>query len=169
MRSYSMVGIGPNWQTEYQVPCSPSAMSLPDLSKAGRLGVGIYWRDSGSATQPNWEAKGYKTTVVRDPVGTILLCEQTSGQQCAGNTWTCICNGPQAAGSELYQMDTTAAKQDPNSGGSVDQGALLYKSHKNRFNYLFNDSHVESLRMEQTIGTGTLTAPKGMWTAAQGD
>jgi len=166
MRSYSMVGVGPNWQSDYQVP---TTSSLPSLSQAGRLSVGIYWSDSGSPTQPNWDAKGYRSTVVRDPAGTILLAEQTSGQQCAGNIWTCICNGPQATGSELYQIDTSAQAQDPNSGSSVDQGALLYKAHKNRFNYVFNDNHVEGLKIEQTIGSGTLTAPKGMWTAQPGD
>ena len=98
MRSYSMVGVGPNWQADYQVP---TTSALPDLSKAGRLGVGIYWSDSTSPAQPNWDAKGYKSTVVRDPAGSILLAEQTSGQQCAGNIWTCICNGPQASGSQL--------------------------------------------------------------------
>lgn len=166
MRSYAMAGVGPNWQSDYQVP---TTMPLPDISKAGRLSVGIYWADASSPAQPNWDVRGYKTTVVRDPVGTILLCEQTSGQQCAGNIWTCICNGPQASGSELYQIDTTAQRQDPASSSSMDQGALLYKAHKSRFNYVFNDNHVEGLKIEQTIGTGTLTAPKGMWTAAPGD
>jgi prepilin-type processing-associated H-X9-DG protein len=51
----------------------------------------------------------------------------------------------------------------------VDQGALLYAAHKKRFNYVFNDGHVEGLKIEQTIGTGTLTVPKGMWTVAAGD
>ncbi len=166
MRSYSMVGVGPNWQSDYQVP---TTSPLPDLNKAGRLGVGIYWSESGSPAQPDWDAKGYRSTVVRDPAGTILLAEQTSGQQCAGNIWTCICNGPQATSSELYQIDTSAQKQDPNSGNSVDQGALLYAAHKKRFNYVFHDNHVESLKIEQTIGSGTLTAPKGMWTTAAGD
>jgi len=166
MRSYSMVGVGPNWQTDYQVP---TTSQLPDLSKAGRLGVGIYWAEGGSPTSANWEAKGYRSTVVRDPAGTILLVEQTSGQQCAGNIWTCICNGPQTAGSELYQINTTAKPQDPNASASEDQGALLYKAHKNRFNYLFHDNHVEGLKIEQTIGTGTLTIPKGMWTVTPGD
>jgi prepilin-type processing-associated H-X9-DG protein len=45
----------------------------------------------------------------------------------------------------------------------------LYKAHNSRFNYLFHDGHVEALKMEQTIGTGTLTTPKGMWTVASGD
>ena len=166
-RSYSMVGVGPNWQSDYQVP---TTSPLPDLNKAGRLSVGIYWADSTSPAQPNWDAKGYRSTVVRDPSGTILLVEQTSSQQCAGNIWTCVCNGPQATGSELYQIDTASSGiQDPTSGTSTDQGMLLYKAHKSRFNYVFNDNHVESLKIEQTVGSGTLTAPKGMWTAATGD
>jgi prepilin-type processing-associated H-X9-DG protein len=130
--------------------------------------VGIYWQAS-TAAAPNWDAPSYKTSVVRDPAGTILLVEQTSGQQCAGNIWTCICNGPQAAGSELYQVDTAHPIQNPTSSSSVDQGALLYKAQRNRFNYVFHDGHVEGLKMEQTIGTGTLTAPKGMWTVTPGD
>ena len=167
MRSYAMVSVGPNWQADYQVPTSSP---LPDLNVTGRLGVGIYWQDAGSPAQPNWDAKGYKSTVVRDPSGTILLVEQTSGQQAAGNIWTCICNGAQSSGSELYQIDVSAGPQNPSSGASVDQGALLYKAHKNRFNYLFHDNHVEGLKIEQTIGvTKFMSAPKGMWTVVAGD
>jgi prepilin-type N-terminal cleavage/methylation domain-containing protein/prepilin-type processing-associated H-X9-DG protein len=166
LRSYSMVGVGPNWQAQYQVPAT---QPLPSLTAAGALSVGIYWADAGTPAAANWDARGYKSTVVRNPAGTILLAEQTSGQQCAGNIWTCICNGPEMSGSELYQINPTTTRQDPNSGTSEDQGALLYKAHKNRFNYAFNDGHVEALKIEQTIGSGTLTAPKGMWTAQAGN
>ena len=169
MRSYAMVGVGPNWGTDYQ---RDPALGLPSLDQPGRLSVGIYWQ-AASASAPNWDAPGYKTTAVRDPSGTLLLCENTSGQQCAGNIWTCICLGPQYGGAnsdQLYQLgNASATAQDPNSSSSVNQGLLLYKSHKNRFDYEFIDGHVESLKLEQTIGTGTLTAPKGMWTATQGD
>lgn len=41
--------------------------------------------------------------------------------------------------------------------------------HAGLFNYLFADGHVESLRPEATIGTGTMTSPKGMWTLTAGD
>jgi len=172
LRSYAMVSVGPNWSTDWQVP---TTSPLPDLNAAGRLSTGIYWA-AAAAAAPNWDAPGYKSTVVRDPAGTILLCENTSGQQCAANIWTCVCFGPQAppgtsqAGGEMYQIDPNNPDiQDPTSGISVNQGALLYKAHKNRFNYLFNDNHVEALKIEQTIGTGTITVPKGMWTAAPGD
>lgn len=166
LRSYSMVGVGPNQGASADYQRDPKN-GLPDLNQAGKLSVGIYWQASSGAA--NWDAQGYNASAVKDPSGTILLCENTSGQQCAGNIWTCICNGPQSASAnELYQIDNSGV-QDPNVGTSVNQGALLYKAHKSRFNYVFNDGHVESLKIEQTIGSGTLTAPKGMWTMKQGD
>ena len=167
LRSYSMVGVGPNQGVAADYQRDPKN-GLPDLNQSGKLSVGIYWQDA-TASAPNWEAPGYNASAVKDPAGTILLCENTSGQQCAGNIWTCICNGPQAASAnELYQIDNSGA-QDPNIATSVNQGALLYKAHKSRFNYVFNDGHVETLRIDQTIGSGTLTVPKGMWTMKQGD
>jgi prepilin-type N-terminal cleavage/methylation domain-containing protein len=168
MRSYAMVGCGTAWagdgSGDYQ---RDPKFGLPNINQPGKLSVGIYWQAS-STTASGWDAQGFKSTVVRDPAGTILLCENTHGQQCAGNIWTCICNAPQGSG-ELVQIDTTATAQDPNVQTSVNQGGLLYKAHKSRFNYVFNDNHVETLKIEQTIGTGTITVPKGMWTAAQGD
>ena len=168
LRSYAMVGVGPNQGANADYQRDPKN-GLPSLMAAGKLSVGIYWQDA-AATTPNWDALGYKTSVVRDPSGTILLCENTSGQQCAGNVWTCICNGPQMTGNELYQMDPSAAPQDPTVQASVNQGYALYKAQKNRFNYVFNDGHVEALKVEDTIGKkGTLTIPQGMWTANTGD
>jgi prepilin-type N-terminal cleavage/methylation domain-containing protein/prepilin-type processing-associated H-X9-DG protein len=167
LRTYSMVGVGPNQGTAADYQRDPKN-GLPDLNQPGKLSVGIYWQATSGA--PNWDAQGYNASAVKDPSGTILLCENTSGQQCAGNIWTCICNGPQSASAnELYQIDNSTGVQDPNAQASVNQGALLYKAHKSRFNYVFNDGHVETLRIEQTIGTGTLTVPKGMWTMKQGD
>jgi len=165
-RSYAMVGCGPNQGSDWQVP--PSA-GLPNLKNPGMLSIGIYWQDANSVA--NWEPVGYNTSVVRDPSGTILLCENTSGQQCAGNVWTCMCVGPESPSgpNEIYQTDNSNGAQDPNSGTSVNEGSILYKAQANRFNYAFHDGHVEELRMQQTIGTGTMTAPKGMWTVAVGD
>ena len=166
-RTYSMVGVGPNQGANADYQRDP-INGLPNIAAAGKLSVGIYWQAT-STTASGWEAPGFKSAAVRDPSGTILLCENTSGQQCAGNIWTCICNGPQwASPNQLYQTDNSGS-QDPNSGISVNQGSLLYKAHKSRFDYVFNDGHIEALKIEQTTGTGTLTAPKGMWTAASGD
>jgi prepilin-type processing-associated H-X9-DG protein len=145
---------------------------LPDLNQPGYHGVGIWWLSS--ALMPDWDAKGYKSSVVKDPGGTILLCEETGGQQCVGNTWTCVCNGPQtsqhgSANGNLYQIDTTSIPQNPNSAAGVNQGSLLYNAQGGRFNYAFHDGHVAALKIEQTVGTGTISAPNGMWTVTPGD
>jgi prepilin-type processing-associated H-X9-DG protein len=168
LRSYAVNAVGPSFGTGYQVSDQNRTYPLPDLTKSGMHGVGIYWTDTGST--PDFNARGYKTTVVRDPSGTILLVENTHGQQVVGGIWTCLCIGPQGSGSALVQIDTTTnPTQNPNSGTSVNQGILLYQAHQNRFNYAFHDGHVAALKIEQTVGTGTTTAPKGMWTVIQGD
>lgn len=171
VRSYAMNSVGPNYGTEYQVNTGNRTYPLPSLSVNNRHGVGIYWIDN--LPRPDWDAKGYKASAVSDPSGTILLVEEPTGQQIAGNEWTCISNGPQiadgAANGCLYQTDTRAAPQDPNSGAGVNQGLALLKAHRNRFNYLFHDNHVEAIPIEKTVGRGTLSAPLGMWTVANGD
>ena len=168
MRSYSMVGCGPNQGSAADYQRDP-ANGLPNISVPGKLSIGIYWQ-TATATSANWDALGFQQTAVRDPAGTILLCENTHGQQCAGNIWTCICNGPVSTSqNDLYQMDNNVTQQDPNVQNSVNQGTLLYKAQKSRFNYVFNDGHAQTLKVEDTIGSGTLTAPRGMWSAVGGD
>jgi len=168
MRSYSMVGCGPNQGANADYQRDPKN-GLPNITQPGKLSIGIYW-SAPNASGGDFDALGFQQTAVRDPAGTILLCENTHGQQCAGNIWTCICNGPQSLSqNDLYQIDNNVAQQDPNIQNSVNQGALLYKAQKSRFNYVFNDGHVETLRMEQTIGSGTMTAPRGMWSMMPGD
>jgi len=165
LRSYSMACAGPNWGSGWDV--NPS-QGLTDLTQPGTLSVGIFWEDPNGSDPPNWDPLGYKSTVAKNPSETILLCENTTGQQLAGNGWNPFCCGPESATpNELYQMDDSGA-QDPNSSSSVNQGALLYKAHKKRFNYTFIDGHVEALKIEDSIGTGTIYVPKGMWAAASG-
>ena len=171
LRSYAMNSVGPTWGTQYQINCD-GGYKLPDITQPGYHGVGIYW--TTTKPLPDGNAPGYATTAVRASSGTILLAEETGGQQAEGNEWTCICNGPQAAmngsaNGNLYQIDTTAPMQSATSGSGVNQGALLYKAQNNRFNYLFCDGHAESLTIERTVGNGTLTSPRGMWTAIPND
>jgi prepilin-type N-terminal cleavage/methylation domain-containing protein/prepilin-type processing-associated H-X9-DG protein len=159
-RTYAMNCVGPNWGTDYQVPVTAGGYHLPDLTIEGRHGVGIYWTGGGVGGLPDWDAKGYKTTVVGDPAGTILLVEEPNIQNVAGNIWPCVCLGPRGAG-DLYQVDP--------SPDAKNFGNNQYGIHSKRFNYLFHDNHVQSLKIEQTVGTGTLDVPKGMWTVRAGD
>lgn len=172
IRSYAMNSVGRNWGSEYQVDTQKRRYPLPDLNVNNRHGVGIYWTDAYPVA--DWDARGYKTSAVKDASGTILLVEEPGGQQAAGNEWTCISNGPQAtegggANGNLYQIDKTAPRQNPTASAGVNQGALLYSLQGQRFNYLMTDGHSEALKIEQTVGSGTLANPKGMWTNLQGD
>jgi len=161
-RSYAMVGVGPGYQTEWQVDpkSNPAAgkgsFSLPKLN----MGVGIYWSGGSADVDPSGEPS-YKTSVVKDTSGTLLVVESVCNQNIVNDQWPSICVGPVSTSSDFYQMDTVAT--------SVNYGLDVYKAHSSRFNYLFHDDHVETLRIEQTIGTGTTNAPKGMWTVSPTD
>ena len=170
-KSYCMNSAGATLSTLVQVDDKFRSYPLPDLSQPGAHGTGIYWTDKFQ--QPDWNARGYNTSVLRDPAGTILLVENPSTAGAVGNIWPCVSCGPQVNGggwSSLYQTDLAAPKDAGSlANGEYGEGALLYKAHGSRFNYLFHDNHVEPLKMEQTVGSGTLANPKGMWTVAQGD
>ncbi|HVU07337.1 MAG TPA: prepilin-type N-terminal cleavage/methylation domain-containing protein [Verrucomicrobiae bacterium] len=174
LRSYAMIACGPNFGSTGDMQRDPQN-GLVDLSQPGKEGVGAWWLD-GNATKPNFEAQGYKASVVMDPAGTILLCENTHGQQQAGNQWTCACIAPEAPAGTTgnnanpYQLCSPVVPQNPNSYNvSQNQGPLVYKLHSSRFNYLFHDGHVSALKVEDTVGTGTVTAPRGMWSVTRGD
>jgi prepilin-type N-terminal cleavage/methylation domain-containing protein/prepilin-type processing-associated H-X9-DG protein len=175
-KSYAMNSAGTTYGTQIQVNDASRTYPLPSLTQANAHGVGIYWTDNHNV--PDVNAKGYPTSVIRDAAGTIMLAEDATSAGSTGNVWPCCCLGPQtsdgAAGGwgNLYQIDTTATQNAStivNASAGYNEGQQLYKAHRNRFNYVFHDNHVESLKIEQTVGSGTLTAPKGMWTVAMGD
>jgi prepilin-type N-terminal cleavage/methylation domain-containing protein/prepilin-type processing-associated H-X9-DG protein len=179
IKTFEMNSVGSTYGTDFQV--DPNGYKLPDLSQPNRHGVGIYWYSS-TASVPDYGAKGYPTTVVKDPAGTILLCEDSSSQAAMGNQWPCVCLGPQpgltGAYAQLYQYDPsspTDAKTLMGPGAAYSEGKLLYKAHNNRFDYAFHDGHVESLKYDDTIGSASgppqirIQNPKGMWTTAPGD
>jgi prepilin-type processing-associated H-X9-DG protein len=157
-RTYAMDCVGPGYLTEIQVNPELGEYPLPPVDR----GVGIYWE--GGVNKPDWNARGYPTSVLEDPAGTLLLVELPGGNNVAGNVWPSVSLGPYstagAGTGDLYQIATN---------DSLNQGAALYASHGQRFNYLFHDNHVATLQTQQTIGTGTLAEPKGMWTIAPGD
>jgi len=156
-RTYAMNGAGPDWGTEWQINVGTQGYKLPLPDQ----GVGIYWDADPHSLINVLTAPSFKTSVVLQPAGTIVLAEVPNGLNLAGNTWPCICLGPYSTtpgdGSEgdLYQIDPKDADN---------QGAALYKQHGNKFDYLFHDNHVSAYAIEQTVGTGTTNDPKGMWT-----
>jgi prepilin-type N-terminal cleavage/methylation domain-containing protein/prepilin-type processing-associated H-X9-DG protein len=169
LRSYAMVSAGPTWGLNIQVAKKSGALVLPNIVN----GVGIYWEDNTLNRNQVLDAPGYKTTVVRDNSTSILLAEEPNGQGVAANEWPCVCLGPDgsknSSWSALYQIFPGAPPQSGASGSGVNQGYSMYKAHGERFNYLFHDNHVETLSTNKTVGTGTLYAPKGMWTIYAND
>jgi prepilin-type processing-associated H-X9-DG protein len=103
--------------------------------------------------------------VVKDNAGTILLAELPNGRNMAGNDWPSFCAGPSYPGNlgatpDCYQLA-------PPPGWSY--GSVSYGLHALRFNYLFLDGHVATLKTTDTIGSGKADAPRGMWTMKPGD
>jgi prepilin-type processing-associated H-X9-DG protein len=102
---------------------------------------------------------------VEDPVGTILLAEQPNGRNICGNDWPSFCAGP---GPNVPSGLTSDCVQI-GPPGSQSYGENAYGLHGRRFNYLFHDGHVSTLKTTDTVGRGTLIDPRGMWTMILGD
>ena len=171
-RTYAMVG---TWQY-LQVKVYVSGRTMYDLSLGTKLGVGVYWSDT--SVPVDWDAKSFKTSIIRDPSGTLLLVEESVDSNIAANEWTSVSLGVVDAqhGGMLGQIDPSVNGLPSNSDSTgVNMGKYLYQAHGKRFGYLFHDGHVESLSTNETIGTamGTgataLVNPKGMWTITPND
>jgi prepilin-type processing-associated H-X9-DG protein len=161
-RSYSMNWAGPNFML------STANASLPTSNVKG---IGIFYNLRGSAPGTfNWDPRGFKTAVVTAPASTIMLAELANGRNMAGNDWPSFCAGPgpsvPSGASEDCVQTTKVAKI---SATDHTYGALSYGLHSQRFNYLFHDGHVGLHKTTETVGGGTLSDPKGMWTMASGD
>ena len=110
------------------------------------------------------------TAVVADQAGTIMLAELANGRNMAGNDWPSFCAGPGPivpGGASEDCIQTTKAPNISSTGNTY--GSVSYGLHSQRFNYLFHDGHVGLHRTTETVGRGTLSDPKGMWTMAMGD
>lgn len=161
-RSYSMNWAGPGFML--------STASAP-LPSSNVKGVGIFYNLRSSAPSTyEWEPRGYKVASVPDQAGTILLAELANGRNMAGNDWPSFCAGPgptppSGASEDCIQTTRIATI----SGTAHTYGTLSYGLHSQRFNYLFHDGHVGLHRTTETIGSGTVSNPNGMWSRAQGD
>jgi prepilin-type N-terminal cleavage/methylation domain-containing protein/prepilin-type processing-associated H-X9-DG protein len=157
-RTYAMNYAGPNFiLSSRDAPLPPP-----------NYGVGVFYNLRGSAagSLPDWEPRGYKDDVARDPSGTILLVEQPEGGNICGNDWPSFSMAPTGAAQGGY------SEQSPFqivTGGKQKWGAAAYGLHGRRFNYLFHDGHVAIHQITDTVGNGTTNAPLGMWTMTPGD
>jgi prepilin-type N-terminal cleavage/methylation domain-containing protein len=169
-RTYAMNAAGQTWGTDYQINVLTSGgYKLPPVTQ----GVGIYWQEDPN-TASAWSAPSYKTSVVQQPSGTILLTEEACGDNVAENVWPCICLGPYST--DTGQGNGELAQISPQDVDN--QGAALYKLQGNKFEYLFHDNHVSLYSIQQTVGIGStniggtvngITGPRGMWTIAPND
>lgn len=137
------------------------APALPDA----KFGVGVYIANN-NGSHPPWEPPGYKSSVVKDPTGTILLAEVPNGENMAGNDWPSFCAGPVNASGNFSGLTPDCFQI---GSSTYNYGSVEYGLHGFRFNYLFHDGHISTLKWTDTIGTGTTNAPRGMWTMTAGD
>ena len=72
VKTYEMVSSGKSYGSDFQVDPQKGRYPLPNLYQTARYGVGIYWL-APSGSKLDYGAKGYPTTVVKDPSGTILF------------------------------------------------------------------------------------------------
>ena len=131
---------------------------------AANYGVGVYIQNN-DGSRPEWDPQGYKNSVVQDSALTILLAELPNGRNMTGNDWPSFCAGPNHPGN----LGATADCYQLAPPSTWSYGTVSYGLHALRFNYLFHDGHIQTLKTTDTIGTGTTNAPKGMWTMIRGD
>lgn len=136
-------------RTYSMIEASLSVNRFGDPLPPTTRGVGVYYWWRGVAGLPNWEQPGYKSSVVQQPARTFLVAENPKTNNIAGNCWPAAVPSP--------------ARQLEGYGGPV------YYLHNGRFNYLFHDGHSELLKVEQTVGRGSLNDPRGFWTVVAND
>ena len=134
---------------------------LPDP----KFGVGVYIANN-DGSHPSWEPPGYKSSVIKDHAGTILLAEVPNGENMAGNDWPSFCAGPVNSSGNFSGLTPDCFQI---GSSTYNYGAVEYGLHAFRFNYLFHDGHISTLKYADTVGTGTTNAPRGMWTMIAGD
>jgi prepilin-type N-terminal cleavage/methylation domain-containing protein len=97
-RTYAMNYAGPS----FILTSRTSALPPPSY------GVGVYYdlRGAAAGSLPDWDARGFKDSVVKDPAGTLLLVEQPEGGNIAGNDWPSFCMGPTGPAQGGYPEQT---------------------------------------------------------------
>src|SRR5205085_2347526 len=110
---------------------------------AATRGVGVYiYKNDGSL--PPWDPPGYKTSVVKSPADTIELVEEPNGRNAAGNDWPSFCGGPVESTAVFPGLTADCFQIAKTQWG---YGEAAYGLHAKRFNYLFHDGHVSTMRI----------------------
>jgi prepilin-type N-terminal cleavage/methylation domain-containing protein/prepilin-type processing-associated H-X9-DG protein len=114
-------------------------------------GAGGYRNEASATAQPAEIA--FKLTQFPQSSQTILVAEAHRLKNVMGNAGNAFVDNPV-----------------PGANGQYEDGVANPPPHGNAsWNYLFADGHVEPMRPVDTVGTGTITTPRGMWTRADND
>ncbi|MBN2641029.1 MAG: DUF1559 domain-containing protein [Victivallales bacterium] len=118
---------------------------------------------TASANTPTMRASGtiMKSSTIRDASGTIYIAEHPNR-----NINNAIGFTARAGVSNPYHNNGTDGQCN---SGATEGDTPFVPVHSKRWNYLFVDGHVENLSPDDTIGTGSRTNARGMWTPVSGD
>ena len=99
-----------------------------------------------------------RTSEIRDPDGTIAMCEEPISDMTGTADDDRVLN---ANASQTCKLDSPAYQDD---SIHVAMTGKIWRLHAGGFNWLFASGRAAWLLPEQTIGTGTFSSPGGMWT-----
>jgi prepilin-type N-terminal cleavage/methylation domain-containing protein/prepilin-type processing-associated H-X9-DG protein len=146
-----------NYRNTYAVSAhTMTAANLPPRSDMP-TGTGLLWRED-TLTPPTLPTGPLGFTslgenLILAPASTLMFTEHVASNNVAGNGGGATIGSPNA--------HITAAQVPPS--------VTAANHHNGKFSYMMVDGHAESLKPEQGIGTGTLAAPKGVWTVLNTD
>jgi prepilin-type processing-associated H-X9-DG protein len=135
--------------------------------------IPFYWSATGAdAKAYSWDVSdgaggaymaGRSIAEFQDVAGTLMVVEDISPKNMldSNRMFTLAASGDGLAQSCL-QYNTPGNEW---SGCAKEISGM----HFDGWNYLFLDGHVKWLKPERTVGTGTLSNPRGMWTIAADD
>jgi prepilin-type N-terminal cleavage/methylation domain-containing protein/prepilin-type processing-associated H-X9-DG protein len=162
--SYAIDGSRRTYAMNFAGMTTPGNGPLPPP----RYGAGVYIYQNDQSLPP-WDPPGYKANVILDNSGTILLAEEPNGRNLAGNDWPSFCAGPIVSQNNFAGLGDDCFQIPGSSSSQFNYGNQAYGLHGNRFNYLFHDNHVSAMKITDTVGSGSLAIPRGMWTMFRGD
>jgi prepilin-type N-terminal cleavage/methylation domain-containing protein/prepilin-type processing-associated H-X9-DG protein len=143
-----------NYRNTYAMSAhSMTAANLPPRPDMP-TGTGLLWRED--ALTPPTIPTTFTTlpeSMIIGASATLMYTEHVASNNVAGN------GGGASLGSPNNHIQS----------GQVPTSVTAANFHNGRFNYLMVDGHAEAMKPEAGIGTGTLAAPKGVWTVLSTD